>query len=87
VPNFDFKLLISTEPDVVMQYCFGRSDHRVEADRFDSESIIPFTAATANALMRHMNRILRIIKRFPESWVIHMGSEMASFISLKRVSY
>ena len=37
MPNFDVMLLISTEPDVVMQYCFGWSDHRVEADGFDPE--------------------------------------------------
>jgi hypothetical protein len=31
VPNFDVKLLNSTETDVVMLYSFGRSDHRVKA--------------------------------------------------------
>jgi hypothetical protein len=85
--KFNVKLLNSTETDVVMQYCFGRSDHRVEADGFDPDfHHTSFAAGTANALMRHMNWILQTIKRLPESWVIHMGPEMASIIKLKRVS-
>jgi hypothetical protein len=88
MPNFNVRLLNSTETDVVMQYCFGRSDHRVEADGFDPEfHHTSFAAATANAFMRHMNWIMRTIQRLPESWTIHMGPEMLSFIKLKRVSY
>jgi hypothetical protein len=85
--NFNAKVLISPEPDVVMQYSFGRSDQRVEADGFDPNfHHTSFAAATANALMRHMNWILQTIKRLPESWVMHMGPEMTSFVMLKRVS-
>jgi hypothetical protein len=88
MPNFNVKLLISTEPDVVMQYYFGQSDHRVEADGFDPEfHHTSFTAATTTALMRHMNWILQILKQLPESWVMHMGPEITFFIKLKRVSY
>lgn len=87
VLKFDIKLLNPTETDVVMQYCFGRSDHRVEADGFDSEfHHTSFAAGTSTALMRHMNWIMRTIKRLPESWVIHIGPEVASFVKLKRVS-
>jgi len=51
VPYFDVKILISTEPDVVMQYCFGRSDHRVEADGFNPEfHHTSFAAGTAMRL-------------------------------------
>jgi hypothetical protein len=70
-----------------MEYCFGQSDRRVEADGFDPEfHHTSLAAANANTLMRHMNWILQTIKALPESLVVHMGPEMASFIILKRVS-
>ncbi len=40
---------------------------------------------TINALMRHMNWIMKIMNALPESWAMQMGPEMASFIVLKKV--
>ena len=80
------KLLIISELDVVMQYCFGRMDHRVEANGFDPDfHHTSFSAGLMNAPMRHMNWIMQFMQSLPESWAIHMGPEMASFIVLKRV--
>jgi hypothetical protein len=87
-PNFIVILLISGKPDVVMQYCFGQMDHRVEADGFDPGfHHTSFSAGTMNALMRHMNWIMQIMRTLPESWAVHTGPEMASFVVLKRVSH
>jgi hypothetical protein len=70
-----------------MQYCFGRSDHRVEAEGFDPEfHHTSIAAATTVAFMTHMNWILQTIQLLPESWAIHLSPEMASIVKLKRVS-
>ena len=86
-PNFIAILLISGKLDVVMQYCFDM-DHRVEADGFDPGfHHTSFSAGTMNALIRHMNWIMQNMKALPESWAVHTGPEMASFVVLKRVSH
>ncbi|RFU29652.1 hypothetical protein B7463_g6694, partial [Scytalidium lignicola] len=57
--------------DVVMQYCFGRNDHRVEADNFDPTfHAVSFNAGISGTMMRHNHWIMR--------------PEAASFVILKR---
>ncbi len=63
-------------------------DHRIEADGFDPEfHHVSFSAGTGSAFIRHNYWVLRIIRSLPESWVMLLGPEMASFVSLKRVSH
>lgn len=70
-----------------MQYCFGRSDHHVEAPGFDpSFHNTSFNAAKAIASLRHMNWILQIMLLLPESIAVKMGEEVSANVRLKRVS-
>ena len=69
------------------QYCFGRSDHRIEAEGFDPTfHHTSFAAGTANGLMRNMNWIMKITQALPEKIAMKMSAEMSSFIILRRVS-
>ncbi|RDW79820.1 cytochrome P450-18 [Coleophoma cylindrospora] len=78
-------VVMSHEIDVVMQYCFGKSDHRLEAEGFDpSFHKTSFSAGTAGNLMRNMNWIMKLTKSLPESISMKMSPEMSSFIILKR---
>ncbi|KAF2681339.1 cytochrome P450 [Lentithecium fluviatile CBS 122367] len=70
--------------DVVMQYCFGRSDHHIEAPGFDSVyHNISFNAAKSIATLKHLNWILDIMQALPESVAKKMGPEVSSNIQLK----
>jgi hypothetical protein len=70
----------------VTQYCFGQSDHRIEADGFDPTfHNTSFAAGTANTMMRHMNWIMKITKALPESWAMKASAEFSSFVTLMRV--
>jgi hypothetical protein len=69
-----------------MQYCFGRSDHHVEAPGFDPtfhETSV--SAAKSIALLKHMNWILNIMLALPESWAVKLGEEVSANVRLKRV--
>lgn len=69
-----------------MQYSFGRNDHRLEADNFDPTfHAVSFNAALQGTITRHNYWMMRIMKALPESMMIRMGPEAASFIILKRV--
>jgi len=69
-----------------MQYCFGRSDHHIEAPGFDPAfHNTSFGAAKAIALLKHMNWILQIMLALPESIAVKMGEEVSANIKLKRV--
>lgn len=72
--------------DIVTQYCFGRSDHRIEAEGFDPTfHHISFAAGTANNMMRHMNWIMKLTKALPEKWVMNASAEFSSFVTQVRV--
>ncbi|KAF2261425.1 cytochrome P450 [Lojkania enalia] len=71
--------------DVVMQYCFGRSDHHIEAPGFDPVyHDTSFSAGKVIALMKHMNWIVTIMRALPESIAVKMGEEISSSVKLKR---
>ncbi|KAF2707312.1 cytochrome P450 [Pleomassaria siparia CBS 279.74] len=71
--------------DVVMQYCFGRSEHHIEAPGFDPLfHVTSFNAAKSISLLRNMNWILDIMLALPESVAMKMGAEVSSSIVLKR---
>jgi hypothetical protein len=73
-------------PDVVMQYCFGTSDHHIETPGFDPLfHDTSFGAAKAIATLRHLNWILDIMVALPEFIAAKMGEEVSSTIRLKRV--
>lgn len=70
-----------------MQYCFGRSDHHIEAPGFDpSFHNTSFGAAKAIALLRHVPWILYIMLALPESVAMKMGDEVSASIKLRMVS-
>ncbi|KAJ4350345.1 uncharacterized protein N0V89_008966 [Didymosphaeria variabile] len=71
--------------DVVMQYCFGRSDHHIEAPEFDpSFHKTSFGAASAIALLKHLPWFLLIMWALPESVAMKMGDEVSANVKLKR---
>lgn len=72
--------------DVVTQYCFGESDHRIEADGFDpSFHHTSFSAGTANTMMRNNNWMLKLTQTLPEKFMMNMSPEFSSFVTLRRV--
>ncbi|KAL1592011.1 hypothetical protein SLS60_011603 [Paraconiothyrium brasiliense] len=71
--------------DVVMQYCFGQSDHHIEAPEFDpSFHKTSFGAAKAIALMKHLPWFLLIMWALPGSVAMKIGDEVSANIKLKR---
>ncbi|KAF2438280.1 cytochrome P450 [Karstenula rhodostoma CBS 690.94] len=71
--------------DVVMQYCFGRSDHHIEAPDFDpSFHNTSFSAGKAIALLKHLPWLLSIMRALPESVAMKMGDEVSANIKLTR---
>jgi hypothetical protein len=69
-----------------MQYCFGRSDHHIEAPQFDPVfHNTSFNAAKSVALLKHMPWILTVMQSLPESVAEKIGEEISSGIRLKRV--
>ncbi|KAJ4299457.1 hypothetical protein N0V90_004702 [Kalmusia sp. IMI 367209] len=71
--------------DVVMQYCFDRSDHHIEAPGFDPAYYnTSFGAARAIALLKHVPLILTIMKSLPEPVAMKMGDEVSANIKLTR---
>lgn len=75
-----------TGADIVTQYCFGRSDCRIEADGFDpSFHHVSFTAGTSNNMMRHMNWMMKLTKALPEKWVMNASEDFSSFVTQIRV--
>ncbi|KAH6665560.1 cytochrome P450 monooxygenase [Halenospora varia] len=70
--------------DVVMQYCFGQSDHRVETPGFDPTFYqTSFSAGVSNGVMRHMNFLLAFMNSLPISLATKISPEMASFVKLR----
>ncbi|KAH8654957.1 cytochrome P450 [Tricladium varicosporioides] len=73
--------------DVVMQYCFGQSDHRIEAPNFDPTFYqTSFSAGISNGVMRHMNFLMAFMNSLPISLATKISPEMASFVKLRTVS-
>ncbi|KAL5409151.1 hypothetical protein PMIN06_004103 [Paraphaeosphaeria minitans] len=71
--------------DVVMQYCFGRSDQHIEAPDFDpSFHNTSFGAGKAISLLKHLPWLLLIMHALPESVAMKMGEEVSASIKLTR---
>jgi len=70
-----------------MQYCFDRSDHRIEAPGFDPWFYnTSFNAAKAVALGKHLPSVLSFVKALPESIAVKIGDEVSANLQLKNVS-
>lgn len=71
---------------MVTRYCFGTSDHRIEAEGFDPAfHHTSFTAGTSSVTMRNMNWIMKLTKALPESVSSKLSAEMSTFVTLRRV--
>ena len=67
--------------DVITEYCFGNSEHRIEADGFDpSYYNTSFETAKATVFMRHFPFIPKMVMSLPESIAVNMGSISQFFI-------
>jgi hypothetical protein len=72
--------------DVVMEYAYARSDHRIEAADFDptfhDASIV---GATMGHLTKQMPWILTTMTSLPDWVTILLSPDMASYVNLQRV--
>jgi hypothetical protein len=72
--------------DVIMNYCFGRSFNRLEANDFD---VVGYDRthvfATGGWVMKHNYWILWIIKSLPEWATIQLGGALSVFTKLTQV--
>jgi hypothetical protein len=73
--------------DVVMEYAYARSDHRLEAEDFDPSF---HDASVAGTLMGHLTKqmpwILSLMTSLPDQVTVLMSPDMASYVKLQRVS-
>ncbi|KAF2650213.1 cytochrome P450 [Lophiostoma macrostomum CBS 122681] len=71
--------------DVVMQYCFGRSDHHIEDPNFaPAYHNASFNAGKSISLLKHMNWILTIIRTIPEWVTVRMNEELSGPVIVQR---
>jgi hypothetical protein len=72
--------------DVIMNYCFGRSFNRLEADDFDAGGYDrTHTFATGGWVLKHNYWILMIVKSLPEFVTIQLGGALGAFTKLTQV--
>ncbi|GKZ49379.1 hypothetical protein AbraIFM66951_001785 [Aspergillus brasiliensis] len=69
--------------DVIMEYAFGKSDHKVEAPDFDSAFHHSCVGGGRNSmLMKQFPLILWAMKRTPPKWLLRINPEMTSFVRM-----
>jgi hypothetical protein len=72
--------------DVVMEYAYARSEHRLDADDFDPSF---HDASVAGTVMGHLTKqmpwILSIMTSLPDWVAVSMNPDMASYVNLQRV--
>lgn len=72
--------------DVVMEYAFGRCDHRIEAKDFDPSF---HDASIVGSTMGHMTKqltwVLPLMQTLPDWVTIKLNSDMASYVKLQKV--
>lgn len=71
--------------DVVVEYAFGRCDHRTEAKDFDPSF---HDASVVGSTMGHMTKqltwVLPLMQTLPDWLTIQLNSDMASYIKLQK---
>ncbi|KAK0125722.1 hypothetical protein ONS95_000277 [Cadophora gregata] len=71
--------------DIVMQYCFGRCDNRLEAEDFDpSYRDASFFGSTAGSFMKHAPWVNNLMQALPMWAAAALHPAMASFVAQKR---
>jgi hypothetical protein len=72
--------------DVVTQYRFGSSDHRLEKPDFDPVAFkkVAATEKTAST-MKHFTWIIQAILMIPENITLKLGANLASLVLMRRV--
>ena len=81
----DFETFANFSQDVVMQYAFARSDHRLEAPDFDpTYRDAAFFGSTAGNFMKHAPWLNQVLQSLPD-WLVRLSHPaMAAFIEQKR---
>ena len=80
--------MLSFRPDVVMEYSYGLSDHRLEANDFDpSYHDTVVAAGKQGSLLKQWIWILHFIQSLPESLAARMSPDLDLVIRLARVSF
>jgi len=71
--------------DIVMMYCFGRCDRRLEAEDFDpSYRDASFFGSTAGSFMKHAPWVNNLMQALPMWMAESLHPAMASFVAQKR---
>ena len=71
--------------DVVGQYAFGRSDHRLDAPTFDPTfHDASIAGLNMSHLIKHMPWILTTMQMLPDKITIFLDPNMGSYIKLQR---
>ncbi|KAH7348389.1 cytochrome P450 [Rhexocercosporidium sp. MPI-PUGE-AT-0058] len=71
--------------DIVMEYCFGRCDNRLEAEDFDpSYRDASFFGSTAGSFMKHAPWVNNLMQALPMWAAASLHPAMASFMAQKR---
>jgi hypothetical protein len=72
--------------DVVMEYAYARSEHRLDAEDFDPSF---HDASVAGTVMGHLTKqmpwILSTMTSLPDWVAVSMNPDMASYVNLQRV--
>ncbi|CZR68489.1 uncharacterized protein PAC_18388 [Phialocephala subalpina] len=71
--------------DIVMMYCFGPCDKRLEAEDFDpSYRDAPFFGSTAGSFLKHAPWVNNLMQALPNSIAEMLHPATASFVAQKR---
>jgi hypothetical protein len=72
--------------DVISEYCFGKSSHRVEAKDFDpSQHNLAVDAGHATTVNRHFPLVPQTLLSLPSSIAVLIGGGLASVTQSKKV--
>ncbi|PVH76510.1 cytochrome P450 [Cadophora sp. DSE1049] len=74
--------------DIVMEYCFGRHEHRVEAENFDpSFSTTSRAASHSLTLWKFFHPVLTLVMSLPESELCRLGDGIAGAPTMKHAFF
>ncbi|TVY82412.1 Cyrochrome P450 monooxygenase [Lachnellula suecica] len=72
--------------DVISEYCFGKSSHRVEAEEFDpSVHKIEVDSAQASIVSRHLPLIPKILLSLPDYIAVFLGGGLAGVVLQNKI--
>ncbi|KAF2141599.1 uncharacterized protein K452DRAFT_318586 [Aplosporella prunicola CBS 121167] len=70
--------------DIIMDYAFGRSDHRLEASDFDpSFQDAMLKGGKAGHIMKHFPFVMDMLRKLPDSLLFKLSPEMGAYAQLQ----